>query len=65
MLETEQTQNALTYEYECGKNYEYLCQMLRIALSGLERQIQLKLQAPPEAQIQQSQVRQFLAEGYT
>jgi hypothetical protein len=54
VLETEQTHNALTYEYECGKNYEYLCQMLRIALSGLERQIQLKLQAPPEAQIQQS-----------
>ncbi len=52
MLNCEETVNSLTFEYECGKNYDYLAHMLRIALSALDMQIQKKICAPPEEQVQ-------------
>jgi len=56
--------NALEYEFDCGKNYEYLCQMLRIAISGLDRQIQKKLLATHEEQVQSNKLQEFLKESY-
>jgi len=34
--------------YVSFRNYEYLAQMLRIALSGLGKRIDAKIKAPPE-----------------
>jgi len=63
-LNCEETINALTYEYECGKNYEYLAHMLRIALSALDMQIQKKIHAPPEEQVQANKLQEFLKHSY-
>ncbi|TNV79899.1 hypothetical protein FGO68_gene7637 [Halteria grandinella] len=58
------TVNALQDEFDQGKNYEYLCQMIRIALSGMDRAIQKKKDAPPHEQIQQNKVLEFLGASY-
>ena len=64
MLNCEETVNGLTYEYECGKNYDYLAHMLRIALSALDMQIQKKICAPPEEQVQANKLQEFLKNSY-
>ncbi|CDW89844.1 UNKNOWN [Stylonychia lemnae] len=54
-----EVRQVLNEEFEMGKNYEYLAQMLRISLSSLDQIISQKMIAPEYDQILQSELTDF------
>eukprot|EP00347_Sterkiella_histriomuscorum_P007842 403347358 len=62
IVTSDETMETLQDEFEFGKNYEYLAQMLRITLSSLDQILQQKILSADQDQIQKFEIRQVMTQ---